>query len=155
MVLQTLQPQHSFEPGTASVVVGRIYAEWCPPCRNLAPNWKKLEADMARDARVKFVSIESNTSIDDIKSINSVYFRGAQKLELASYPTIFTIDVKRKVLSYYSGNRDVSGLRAMVDAAIKTATRSPTGGARNSRKSRRNPRKSRRRGQRSRVSKHI
>ena len=133
---------HRAAPRAPRVVVGRIHASWCGPCRELAPEWDKMEAALRpAGLGIALESVESEGAEAGIAEINRKYLaKSDQKLALASYPTIFTIDVGAGRLAYHEGDRSAAGLVEMARAAARAAGAKGGGRRRASRAGRRSRR---------------
>ena len=81
------------------VFVGKVYAEWCGHCREMAPEWSKMKKQV--NGRVKVVDILETVPSKKC-GINLM------NLEVSGFPTIFKTKNGGKTFEYYSGQR-VSG----------------------------------------------
>lgn len=62
--------QHQVHPGTSlTIYLFVVYADWCGPCKQIAPIYETLSASLSRPSIVTFVKINS----DDQKDIASEY----------------------------------------------------------------------------------
>lgn len=94
------------------VVVGKIYANWCGHCQNMADDWKALKNDLAkRGDAFEFSEIEQAHESRLIPLVNEKYLKKSQvKVALqGGYPTLFKI--KEGNLSYFEGNRTFQEMR--------------------------------------------
>ena len=84
------------------IVVGKIYAEWCHFCKELAPHWKHMKTVVSHK-KYKFIQIEQSEMDVEIPKVNHTYLAHSnKKLELqGGFPTIFKIVGGQ--LSYYNG----------------------------------------------------
>ena len=89
------------------IVVGKIYANWCGHCQNMADAWEYMKKDLVEQKGGKFVfeEIEQNNENDGINKVNEKYLgKSTTKLSLqGGYPTLFKI--KGGVISYFQGDR--------------------------------------------------
>jgi thiol-disulfide isomerase/thioredoxin len=89
------------------IVVGKIYANWCGHCQNMADAWESMKKDLVEQKGGKFVfeEIEQNNENDGINKVNEKYLgKSTTKLSLqGGYPTLFKI--KGGVISYFQGDR--------------------------------------------------
>lgn len=102
---------HSLAPST--VVVGKIYADWCGHCQSLLPEWKKLDENiqhrMAKypNSHTKYVvvAIEQKQQDEGIRKVNETYLKNTGRtLALqGGFPTLFKIT--DGTLEYYDGPR--------------------------------------------------
>ena len=83
-----------------------FYADWCPPCRQLAPRIKSLAKEYA--GRVKFVKI----NVDKGRRIAHAY-------GIRGIPTVILF-VKGEAVSKLTGCRPESHYREAFDAALAT-----------------------------------
>lgn len=95
----------NFDEGVArGVVLVDFYADWCGPCRMLAPIIEELAQEMSGKLTVAKVDTDKATSV-------------AAKFEVTSIPTIILFKdgnlVKRVV-----GLKDLDTLRSMVNEAL-------------------------------------
>jgi len=94
------------------VVVGKIYANWCGHCQNMADDWKALKNDLAkRGDAFEFSEIEQASESRLIPALNEKYLKKSPvKVALqGGYPTLFKI--KGGNLSYFEGNRTFQEMR--------------------------------------------
>jgi thiol-disulfide isomerase/thioredoxin len=93
-----------------TIVIGKIYANWCGHCMHLKPLWNEMKKNLKKSEKYmncKFVFIEIEASQEDKgKSyVNQHYLLNSpHKLDLqGGYPTLFKI--KGGNLSYYPSNQ--------------------------------------------------
>lgn len=103
-----------------TIIVGKIYADWCGACKQLIPSWKKMKEELTKEMENPppktprqiyiFEEIESTNQDAQIKKLNNTYLRGSnEKVAIqGGYPTLFKI-IKNK-LYYYDGARDPTSL---------------------------------------------
>ena len=105
----TLRKTEKKDTTKQTVVVGKIYAEWCHFCQELAPHWEHMKR-VVEDSRKHYKVVEiSDKDLDaGIERINRTYLANSdKKLALqGGYPTIFKIVDGH--LTYYHGSH--SGL---------------------------------------------
>ena len=86
-----------------SIVVGKIYADWCHYCQELIPVWKEMKKQLS-GKNIIFKEIEQKLESQEINDINYTYLVGSnEKLVSKGYPTIFMI--KNGKLNYFNGPR--------------------------------------------------
>ena len=95
----------NFEEGIAhGVVLVDFYADWCGPCRMIAPIVEELAQEMAGKVTVAKVDTDNATNV-------------ATKYEVTSIPTLILFkdgQVAKKVV----GLKDLDGLRKMVNEVL-------------------------------------
>ncbi|KAI8922267.1 thioredoxin-like protein [Powellomyces hirtus] len=87
-------------------VVVDFYADWCGPCRMIAPALKKVIAENGKTFLVKV----------DVDSAEET----AAKYEIASLPTV-AVFRKMKIVDKFLGTRSEEQIRTFVDHATKEA----------------------------------
>jgi thiol-disulfide isomerase/thioredoxin len=103
--------------GPASkVVLGKIYAEWCGHCKDLAPKWAVVEKELPKrfppNSKPLVYKVEES-KIDDSKTgletLTPYLANPSENIELqGGYPTIFKI--VNGSLSYYDGPREIGNI---------------------------------------------
>jgi len=96
-----------------TLVVGKIYAEWCGHCKTLEPKWdifdKKITNRFDKKNKPLVYKVEESDIDDPAVGLESLRVHLADPTEKVSvqggYPTIFKI--VNGVLSYYDGPREV------------------------------------------------
>jgi thiol-disulfide isomerase/thioredoxin len=94
-----------------TVVVGKIYANWCGHCQNMADDWNALKNDLAKRGAFEFSEIEQTHESTLLPAVNEKYLKKSPvKVQLqGGYPTVFKI--KEGKLSYFEGNRTFEEMR--------------------------------------------
>jgi thiol-disulfide isomerase/thioredoxin len=95
-----------------TVVVGKIYSNWCGHCQNMADDWNALKNDLAkRGGAFEFSEIEQTHESTLLPAVNEKYLKKSPvKVQLqGGYPTVFKI--KGGKLSYFEGNRTFEEMR--------------------------------------------
>lgn len=88
------------------VVVGKIYANWCGHCQNMAKDWEDLKNYLAKQGNMfEVVEIEQQQESTLVPHVNNKYLKKSpMKVSLQrGYPTLFKI--KGGNVSYFQGNR--------------------------------------------------
>jgi thiol-disulfide isomerase/thioredoxin len=117
-----------------TLVVGKIYADWCGHCKTLEPKWeifdKKITKRFDKKNKPLVYKVEESDIDDPAVGLESLRVHLADPTEKVSvqggYPTIFKI--VNGVLSYYDGPREVGpmimwamqGLRATPNSSKHT-----------------------------------
>lgn len=89
---------------TNTVVVGKVYADWCGHCQSLKPEWKKMKHHIHTKKgklNVVFVEIEEKAIDHKLKQLEKKY---GVKVDANGYPTLFKIENGK--VDYYGGNRE-------------------------------------------------
>lgn len=91
-----------------TIIVGKVYANWCGHCQSLKPEWKRLK-NIINSKNVQFIEIEES---EKNKRQN---FENKTKLALNvnGYPTIFKIDANKHI-EYYSGVRSAKDMKKWI-----------------------------------------
>ncbi|KAI9768309.1 MAG: hypothetical protein M1840_004917 [Geoglossum simile] len=91
-----------------AVVVADFYADWCGPCKAIAPVYEQLSKSLSKPGKVAFVKVNT----DDQQDI-------ARKYEITAMPTFLVFKETREVKRIRGA--DALGLREAVDNAIAGA----------------------------------
>lgn len=86
-----------------TVVVGKVYADWCGHCQSLKPEWAKMKKRVYSKKgkkQVVFVEIEEKQIGDKLQKIEKEH---GVKVEANGYPTLFRIEGGK--VNYYTGIR--------------------------------------------------
>ena len=89
---------------TKSLVIVDLWAEWCPPCKMIAPILETLSRDLAGQLKVVKVDVDHSPVI-------------AQRYEARSIPMLLLID-DGKVVDTIVGALPKMALRRRIDAAL-------------------------------------
>jgi thiol-disulfide isomerase/thioredoxin len=103
-----------------TIIVGKIYADWCKYCQILKPEWEKMKTKLRQNTgrglkNVEFDIIEiGDTSENQMRNItieqlledfNAKHFPGSENgVKANGYPTIFRICKKK--IEYYNDEKD-------------------------------------------------
>ena len=92
-----------------TIFVGKVYADWCGYCRELAPKWDSLK-DSVTDSNISFV--EYNEPETD----NQQMFMTSEghQIKVSGYPTIFKVHSINNKPEYYSGVREPEDIRKWI-----------------------------------------
>ena len=86
-----------------TVVVGKVYADWCGHCQSLKPEWAKMKKHIySKKGRkhVVFVEIEEKQIGEKMQKLEQEH---GVKVEANGYPTLFRIEGGK--VKYYNGQR--------------------------------------------------
>lgn len=88
-----------------SIIVGKIYAEWCGHCQRLEPEWKQMKEKLNKIGNIEFVEIEEQEldKLDEFNEKNKERL-GGKKVVYEGFPTIFKIVGGN--ITYYNGVRE-------------------------------------------------
>ncbi len=80
-----------------------FYADWCPHCQHMKPEWEELKHAYENNINVKLIDIESNDSNknDIIEELNKKV--NPNNIMIDGYPTILSVDGNE--VDYYRGER--------------------------------------------------
>jgi thiol-disulfide isomerase/thioredoxin len=92
----------------SSIIVGKVYADWCGHCKSLKPEWNKLKTMIQKD-RVQFIEIEESESAKR----SQFEKKTKRSLNVNGYPTIFKIHTNKPV-EYYTGPRTAQDMRQWI-----------------------------------------
>ena len=107
-----------------TIIVGKIYADWCHYCKILKPEWEKMKTklrqNMGRNLKnVEFDIVElgdtsenqmRNISVEQLVSdFNNKHFPESDNgIKASGFPTIFRICKKK--IEYYNDEKDANKL---------------------------------------------
>jgi len=100
--VKKFNPRRSRNP-KGTIIVGKIYANWCGHCQALKPEWAKMKKIIRRKGRgkkVKFVEIEESQMADKLPKFQQQY---NVQVDANGFPSLFRL-ANGKV-DYYQGNR--------------------------------------------------
>ena len=122
------KPQSAAQPGVSKIIVGKIYADWCPHCQNMAGMWDEFKSEMKRKKgeEVEFVEIEDKDMNTKLTPLNTKYFHGkGEGVKSNGYPTLFKfhVDSPQNTLDYFSKERSVPNLMSWVDDSMKSTAK--------------------------------
>jgi thiol-disulfide isomerase/thioredoxin len=116
------------------IVVGKIYAEWCGHCSNLAPKWEEMKGALKEFVKknpeftIEFKEIEEKEMEKKLPLIGEEI---GGEIEFSGYPTIFKSSKKGEI-EYYEGERTPDAMQDWVLVGVKMG-----GGRRRKRKTKR------------------
>jgi thiol-disulfide isomerase/thioredoxin len=104
------------------IVVGKIYAEWCGHCKNLAPKWEEMKESLNEFVKknpefiIEFREIEEKEKDEKLPLIAKEI---GGKIDFSGYPTIFK-SLKKGEIEYYEGERTVDAMKNWILMNTKT-----------------------------------
>jgi len=103
-------------------LVGKIYADWCPHCISLKPEWNKMKQKAHKrmgKSCPQFVEIEES-QIDEQKG--GIEKEIGAPINVDGYPTLFK-SYKKGHIEYYKGPRTADQMADWVTTSIKGGRR--------------------------------
>jgi thiol-disulfide isomerase/thioredoxin len=98
-----------------SIIVGKIYANWCGHCQSLKPEWYKMKKMLkCKNKNIQFIEIEESQE----QKLNK-FKKKFPTLEINGYPTIFKITANKHI-EYYTGNRITKDMKKWATEKSKT-----------------------------------
>ena len=94
------------------IILGLIYAEWCPHCVRMKPEWNKMKNDLQNDKNYSIVEIEADQPDKQERIVELETNLNDKKIDMAGYPTIFKL--KNGDIEYYDGNRVANEIKSWV-----------------------------------------
>lgn len=83
-----------------------FYADWCPPCRALAPSLERLAADLDGKASIVKINVDENPNL-------------TQQFNIRGIPTLLTFEAG-ELVDTTVGAPPVEALRARLDRSAGT-----------------------------------
>ncbi|KAL2065573.1 hypothetical protein VTL71DRAFT_3243 [Oculimacula yallundae] len=93
---------------SSTIVIADFYADWCGPCKTIAPTYESLAAKYSKPNKITFTKV----NVDNQQEI-------AQKYGVRAMPT-FMIFKSGSTINTIRG-ADVNGLTNAIEAAVKMA----------------------------------
>lgn len=102
-------------PTVPEETVVLIYANWCPHCQSMKPEWNEMKNRLG--PMIETIEIEDADFDKDmkIKTIENNKLNG-EKIEVNGYPTMFKIQNGHP--EYYGGNRTASDMYNWVKGTV-------------------------------------
>lgn len=94
-----------------SIIVGKVYADWCGYCTQLAPEWEKLKLMLPTTT---FVEIEQSN-----EKYMAEFKAKHPTLKVSGFPTIFKIGHNNKIEYYTGSDRRAPALKRWVQSSLK------------------------------------
>jgi thiol-disulfide isomerase/thioredoxin len=91
----------------SSIIIGKVYADWCGHCEALKPKWEQLKEILPK-GRVQTIEIEES----ETEKRTEFEKKHKKTINVNGYPTIFKI-VNNKI-DYYSGPREPEDMKRWV-----------------------------------------
>ena len=94
-----------------TILVGKIYADWCGHCRDLKPKWKQLKKFIASKMKsipnlhIDFMKVngDDKAKMDKLKA-------KYPKLTVDGYPTIFKHNKEKNEIEKYNGAHEIEDM---------------------------------------------
>ena len=91
------------------IVVGLVYANWCPHCTQMKPQWNKMKNEFNGNDHYTVVEIEADQP-DRQERITELESKlNGKTIDAAGYPTIFKLN--NGDIEYYNGERNASDMK--------------------------------------------
>lgn len=91
----------------STIIIGKVYADWCGHCEALKPKWEKLKEILPK-GRVQTIEIEES----ETEKRTEFEKKYNKTINVNGYPTIFKI-VNNKI-EYYSGPREPEDMKRWI-----------------------------------------
>ena len=112
------------------LILGKIYAEWCGHCKNLAPKWNVIEKEIPKrfpyNSKPLVYKVEESHMNDEklgLATLKPYLANPDENVELqGGYPTIFKI--VNGTLSYYEGPREIGPIITWAMEGLRTSKES-------------------------------
>jgi len=91
------------------IVVGLVYANWCPHCTHMKPEWNKMKKELQGDDQYNVVEIEADQPDKQKRLAELETGLNGKTIEAAGYPTIFKIN--NGEVEYYGGERNLNDMK--------------------------------------------
>ena len=123
-------PAKPFTGPAPKLVLGKIYAEWCGHCKDLAPKWTVIEKELPKrfpsNSKPLVYKVEESNMNDSelgLETMNLYLANSSEKVALqGGYPTIFKI-VNGQV-SYFDGPREIGPIITWAMEGLRTSKES-------------------------------
>ena len=83
-----------------------FYADWCPHCQHMKPEWEQLKHEYENNSHIKIIDVESGDSNKNeiIEELNRKVT--PNNIMIDGYPTILSVNGNE--IDYYRGERSAS-----------------------------------------------
>ena len=97
---------------TEPIVVGLVYANWCPHCTEMKPKWNKMKTELQGDNHYNVIEIEADQPDKQERIAELEKKLNGKTIDAAGYPTIFKIN--NGEVEYYDGERSANEMKSWV-----------------------------------------
>lgn len=95
--------------GKDGIIVVDFFADWCSPCRFLAPTFEKFAGESSANIRCYKLNVQKHSSL-------------AQKYRIYSIPTVIVFNSKGQIISQKAGTGDILNLFKQLSAETNTSS---------------------------------
>jgi len=124
------------------VIVGLVHANWCGHCKQLMPEWNRMEENISKNPKInnmcKIVKIESEHINEELPKYSEMTQQ--KNIPVQGYPTIFMIKQNR-MIDMYGGERNAEALERWISQATINQNGGKKSKTRKNRKNRKTPKK--------------
>jgi thiol-disulfide isomerase/thioredoxin len=97
---------------TEPMVVGLVYANWCPHCTQMKPEWNKMKNELQGDNHYNVIEIEADQPDKQERIAELEAKLNGKTIDAAGYPTIFKLN--NGEVEYYDGDRNSNMMKSWV-----------------------------------------
>ena len=94
---------------TEPIIVGLVYANWCPHCIDMKPQWNKMKNELQGDNKYNVIEIEADQPDKQERIAELETKLNGKRIDAEGYPTIFKLN--NGDVEYYGGNRNANDMK--------------------------------------------